>query len=106
VATAVHARKAAEVGEVETALCRGRATWSAAGQVADLAVRTATGVRCGDSLTVTGTTVHGRDGAAWEVDVRERVSAPHPASCGVAALPVASLEAVAVTPIAARLGVP
>jgi sucrase/ferredoxin-like protein len=105
VATAVHARKAAEVGEVETALCRGRATWSAAGQVADLAVRTATGIR-GDSLTVTGTTVHGRDGAAWEVDVRERVSAPHPASCGLAALPVASLEAVAVTPIAARPGAP
>jgi Sucrase/ferredoxin-like len=102
VATAVHARKAAELGEVETALCRGRAAWPTAGQVADLAVRMATGIRCADALTVTGTTVHGRDGAAWRVDVRERVSAPHPASCGAAALPVAFLEVVAVTPLAAR----
>ena len=38
VATAVNARKAAELGEVETALCRGRSAFSAAGQVADLAV--------------------------------------------------------------------
>jgi hypothetical protein len=103
VATAFDARKAAELGEVETAMCRGRATWSAAGQVADLAVRTATGIRCADALTVTGTTVLGRrEGEAWRVDVRERVSAPHPASCGLTALPVASLEAVAVSPIAAH----
>jgi len=101
VATAVNARKAAELGEVETALCRGRSAFSAAGQVADLAVREATHIRCADALTVTGTTVHGRD-AAWQVHVRERVSTPHPVSCGVGALPVASLEAVAVTPIGAR----
>ena len=101
VATAVAVRKAAELGEVETALCRGRSAYSAAGQVADLAVREVTHVRCADALTVDGATVHDGD-AAWRVDVRERTSPPHPASCGVAALPVASLEAVAVTPIAAR----
>jgi hypothetical protein len=101
VATAVQARKAAELGEVETALCRGRSAFPAAGQVADLAVREATDNRCADALAVTGTTVHSRD-AAWRVDVRERISPPHPASCGVAALPAASFEAVAVTPIGAR----
>src|SRR6185503_21046334 len=100
VATAVHARKAAELGEVETALCRGRSAFSAAGQVADLAVREATHIRCADALTVTGTTVHGRrKDEAWRVEVRERVSTPLPASCGAAALPVTSLEAVAVTSI-------
>src|SRR6476469_8137931 len=64
VATAVAVRKAAELGEVETALCRGRSAYSAAGQVADLAVREATHVRCSDALTVDGTTVHDGD-AAW-----------------------------------------
>jgi hypothetical protein len=103
VATAVHARKAAELGEVETALCRGRSAFPAAGQVADLAVREATHIRCADALTVTGTTVRRlRGDEAWRVDVRERVSPPHPASCGAAALAVASLEAVAVTPIGAH----
>jgi len=103
VATAVDAQKAAELGEVETALCRGRSAFPAAGQVADLAVREATHIRCADALTVTGTTVRRlRGDEAWRVDVRERVSPPHPASCGVAALAVASLEAVAVTPIGAH----
>ena len=103
VATAVHARKAAELGEVETALCRGRSAFPAAGQVADLAVREATHIRCADALTVTGTTVRRlRGDEAWRVDVRERVSPPHPASCGAAALAVGSLEAVAVTPIGAH----
>ena len=103
VATAVHARKAAELGEVETALCRGRSAFSAAGQVADLAVREATHIRCADALTVTGTTVHGRRrrGVAGG-RCASGSSTPLPASCGAAALPVASLEAVAVTPIGAR----
>jgi Sucrase/ferredoxin-like len=102
VATAVQARKAAELGEVETALCRGRSAFSPAGQVADLAVREATHIRCADALTVEGTTVRGPRDAAWQVAVRERVSTPHPASCGAAALPVASLEAVSITPTGAR----
>jgi hypothetical protein len=71
--------------------------------VADLAVREATHIRCADALTVTGTTVHGRrKDEMWRVEVRERVSTPLPASCGAAALPVTSLEAVAVTSIGAR----
>jgi hypothetical protein len=103
IATAVQARKAAELGEVETALCRGRSAFSAAGQVADLAVRQATHIRCADALTVDGTTVRDRRGGeAWRVEVRERVGVPHPSSCGVAALPVVSLEATAITPIGAR----
>jgi sucrase/ferredoxin-like protein len=102
VATAVQARKAAELGEVETALCRGRSAFSPAGQVADLAVREATHIRCADALTVEGTTVRGPRDAAWQVAVRELVSTPHPASCGAAALPVASLEAVSITPTGAR----
>jgi hypothetical protein len=102
IATAVQARKAAELGEVETALCRGRSAFSAAGQVADLAVREAAHIRCADALTVEGTTVRGDTDKAWRVEVRERVGVPHPTSCGVAALPVASLEAVAITPIGAR----
>ena len=107
IATAVQARKAAELGEVETALCRGRSAFSAAGQVADLAVRQAAHIRCADALTVaesaTATTVRRRRGdEAWRVEVRERVGTPHPSSCGVAALPVVSLEAVAITPIGAR----
>ena len=46
--TAIAARKAAGHGEVEPALCRGRSTWSAAGQVAELAVR------CGDGAARRG----------------------------------------------------
>ena len=44
--------KAAAVGEVEPALCRGRSTWSAPGQVAELAVRAAVGLRGADALWV------------------------------------------------------
>jgi hypothetical protein len=60
---AVAAAKAAAVGEVETAQCRGRSTWSAAGQVAELAVRAATGLRDADALHVEPD-VPGRTGAA------------------------------------------
>jgi hypothetical protein len=88
VSTAVSARKAAGTGEVETALCRGRSTWSPAGQVAELAVRAATGLRDADALTVAGSRVTARDGRAWLVDVSEEEGAARPASCGAA--PVAS----------------
>ncbi len=102
VATAVSARKAAGLGEVETALCRGRATWSPQGQVAELAVRAATGLRGADALTVQGTTVHGRDGRVWEVEVEEQVGDARPTSCGALALPSVSLRAAAVIPSAAH----
>lgn len=98
-ASAVAARKAAGLGEVEAALCRGRSTWSQRGQVAELAVRSATGQRCADGLTVEGTTVRSRDGMAWEVEIAESVTGARPTSCGAAALPAVYLRAAAVTPI-------
>lgn len=51
-ATAVDVLKAAEHGEMEPLLCRGRSTWSPAGQVAELAVRRATGLREAAALHV------------------------------------------------------
>jgi len=97
------ARKAATLGEMEAGLSRGRSTWSAAGQVAELAVRHATGLRDADALTVDQlarcgpVVVHGRAGRRWTVDVAERAGAgPRPASCGVAALPFVALHATAV----------
>jgi Sucrase/ferredoxin-like len=52
VAGAVAAVKSASVGEVDPVLCRGRSTWSRPGQVAELAVRAATGLRDADALRV------------------------------------------------------
>ncbi|MCU1629269.1 MAG: hypothetical protein JWP64_4218 [Pseudonocardia sp.] len=46
-ATAVAARKAAGQGEVETAHCHGRIAWEPAGQVAELRIREAEGLRAG-----------------------------------------------------------
>ncbi|WP_219413919.1 sucrase ferredoxin [Pseudonocardia nigra] len=82
-ATAVAVRKAAGAGEVETALCRGRSTWSPAGQVAELAVRAATGLRDADALEVAdtagGAVVDSRDGRRWAVEVHsDEVPAQRP----------------------------
>jgi hypothetical protein len=115
-AAAAAALKAATVGEVEPDRCRGRSTWTAPGQVAELAVRAATGLRDADALRVvpdpdrvtpTGTAapvpvaVHADDGRRWEVTVRS-TSCPgqRPVSCGAAALPVSTLHASAVQRIA------
>lgn len=111
---AVAALKAAAVGEVEPALCRGRSTWSSWGQAAELAVRTATGLRGADVLRVepdpagaggpddteTSVTVAARDGRRWAVTVRS-TSCPgnRPVSCGAAALPVTTLHTTAITPL-------
>jgi hypothetical protein len=101
-ASAVAARKAAAAGEVETALCRGRSTWSPVGQVAELAVRTATGLRDAAALRVIenpgGAVVHHvADGRRWAVDVAvEENTGPCPTSCGVSALPRPTLRASAV----------
>jgi Sucrase/ferredoxin-like len=87
-ASARAARKAAGAGEVATDRCRGRSTWSPAGQVAELAVRAATGIRDADALVVhpdTGDTVlvTSRSGPRWLVDVeRVQIDADRPASCG------------------------
>jgi hypothetical protein len=89
--------------EVVTEGCRGRSTWPAAGQVAELAVRLSSGVRGPDSLSVGA--ANGRfvpvrhvDGRAWQVAVAEReVSPARPASCTATPKPAVALEAVAVT---------
>ncbi len=102
-ATAVAARKAAFAGEVDTAQCRGRTTWSPTGQVAELAVRAATGLRDADALQVTdsdgGAVVSARDGRRWAVDVAPIAGAPRPLSCGTDPTPCQSLRATAVRPL-------
>jgi Sucrase/ferredoxin-like len=98
------ARKAACPGEVEIANCRGRSTWSPAGQVAELAVRDATGLRDADALHVDdtpgGAVVTARDGRRWAVTV-DAVDGdnPRPASCGAAVLPFTALRATALHPL-------
>jgi hypothetical protein len=98
-AGAVAAHKAVSSGEVETGLCRGRSTWSPAGQVAELAVRAATGLRDAHALQVSdvsgGAIVTARDGGRWAVDVAA-VDGPglRPASCGADAVPYAALRAI------------
>jgi hypothetical protein len=105
-ATAVAARKAAGHGEVEAALCRGRSTWAPAGQVAELAVREATGLRDAAALTVdvpsTGyVLVTARDGRRWAVDVRPvEPAGERPVSCGARPEPNIALRAVAIRPLA------
>jgi hypothetical protein len=103
-AAAIAARKAAFTGEVDIELCRGRSTWSHAGQVAELAVRTATGLRDADALQVTdtpaGALVSARDGRRWAVDVAEvEGAAPRPPSCGADPAPFTALHATAVRPL-------
>jgi hypothetical protein len=99
-ATASAARKAAFPGEVDTTACRGRTTWSPAGQIAELAVRGATGLRDADALQVTdtpdGALVTARDGRRWAVDVAPIVGAPRPLSCGTDPAPWQSLQATAI----------
>jgi hypothetical protein len=108
-AAAVAAHKAATVGEVEPALCRGRSTWSPPGQVAELAVRAETGLRDADALVVrsesgeevVAVVVDAQDSRRWEVTVRPRsCSGSRPVSCGAAALPVSALHASRVQPLA------
>ncbi|WP_214400953.1 sucrase ferredoxin [Pseudonocardia lacus] len=104
--TASAARKAAAAGEVETALCRGRSTWSPAGQVAELAVRTATGLRDAAALRVVDTD-HGAEvehlvtGRRWAVDLTADGAGAGPCatSCGVAVLRRDALRVTAVRPL-------
>jgi hypothetical protein len=95
---AVAVRKSAGLGEVEAALCRGRSSWSPAGQVAELAVRTATGLRDAAALTVLDDSgpdvvVGAADGRRWTVAVRPRGVPTRPASCGAEPAPGAALVA-------------
>ncbi len=94
-------------GDPLLADCRGRSTWSAAGQVAELAVRAETGVVDPDALTVTAAAyqpdgvalvdVAHTDGRRWRVPVAPReVSPGRPASCGAAPKPAVALTALSV----------
>ena len=103
--SAIAARKAACPGEVELARCRGRSTWSPAGQVAELAVRAATGLRDADALSVAdapgGAVVTARDGRRWAVDIGEVPGErPRPPSCGVDAALFSVLQATALRALA------
>ena len=95
-ASAVTAVKAARSGEVEPSHCRGRATWSPPLQVAELAVRSATGVTDAAALVPTATdsdevVVAARDGRRWAVTVSRVERQPRPASCGQTAQPVTAM---------------
>lgn len=90
--------------EVLVDRCRGRSTWEAPGQVAELAVREAAGVRGVDDLEVSHVqpcgqgrwqvTVRHTAGRRWRVSVTRRVGpATRPASCGAQATPVVTVTA-------------
>ncbi|HET8994453.1 MAG TPA: sucrase ferredoxin [Rhodococcus sp. (in: high G+C Gram-positive bacteria)] len=93
--------RAAVRGEVPALGARGRSTWGAAGQVAELAVRGAVGDLSIDAFTVdeTGTEplVRHRDGREWRVDVEVRELSERPASCGAAPKPVRPVVATKLT---------
>ncbi len=96
-------RAAAAADEVTTDRCRGRCTWSAEGQVADLAVRAATGLLSPDALVVlddAGDTVHLATASGqqhWAVDLqRVDVDVTRPASCGARPTLMVPLRATAV----------
>jgi Sucrase/ferredoxin-like len=101
-AAAAAARAAAAAGEVATDCCRGRTTWSAAGQVAELAVRGLAEPLAADALTVHERSgglveVTDRGGARWTVDVETvELDALRPASCGARPTLMAPLRAAAV----------
>lgn len=87
---------------VRTESCRGRSTWSPAGQVADLAVRERTGEPDPDALEVTAVedtaqgalvTVAHRDGTRWRVVVARRDLGTRRASCSADPTPAIALEA-------------
>ncbi|WP_436498079.1 sucrase ferredoxin [Actinokineospora sp. HUAS TT18] len=71
---------------VVTDRSRGRSTWPAAGQAAELAVRTHFDITDPDALTVhpgERWTVTHTDGRTWRVEVTEHTAGPdRPASCG------------------------
>lgn len=104
-ATAVDARKAAGLGEVEVAGCRGHVGLEPVAQVAEIAVREHTGNRDAAGLVVHPTDadgtegpghveVHDAQGRRWAVDVRmDTTTGPRPPSCGAAIEPVTPLVA-------------
>lgn len=99
-AATIHAL--AQRGEVATDHCRGRCTWSPRGQVAELAVRAATGLCSPDDLVVeddTDDTVHvgTPTGERWAVELElVDVDTTRPASCGARPTLMAPQRAAAV----------
>lgn len=99
-------RAISEAPLVVTDGCRGRSTWSPAGQVAELAVRELTGDVHPDAFSVTEPAIQPAtdlpapvrvshlDGRQWTVQVAQRVRPDaRPASCGAAPSPAAELVA-------------
>lgn len=83
----------ADAGRTVLSGHRGSSAWAAAGQVAELAVREATGELALGVLTVEGAatswTVRHRDGRAWSVEVTSEATAHYrPESCAKAPVPV------------------
>ncbi len=91
---------AAARGEVYLPGLRGRSSWSAAGQVAEIAVRGQVPADA-DALVVdegdAGTVVRHRDGRRWRVQVETRQLPPRPVSCGADPKPVRPLMATETT---------
>jgi hypothetical protein len=100
-AAEIHTR--AKRGLVTTDHCRGRCTWSPRGQVADLAVRTATGLSATDALVVQDDTEEAvyvgapatRERWAVALELID-VDVTRPASCGARPTLMAPLRAAAV----------
>ena len=98
----VAAVREARRGEVHAGGLRGRSTWSAAGQVAEIAVREALDDFSLDAVTVEDgdePTVRHRDGRAWRVGVETSELPARPASCGAAAKPARPVVATTITPL-------
>lgn len=99
--------RAATAGRVYLPGLRGRSTWNASAQVAEIAVRELTGADGLDDFTVhdfsgadgAEPVVHHRDGRAWRVEVEKRDLPPRPASCGAAPKPIHPVVASRVTPV-------
>lgn len=92
---------AAARGEVIIEGCRGRSTYSAEGQLADLAVRARSGLRAADAVIVgeqagDSILVTDSDGQSWTVDVAsEPGDVVRPASCGARPTLMSPLRATA-----------
>lgn len=103
-ATAGDLLAAAARGETVLAGARGRSAWSPAGQVAEQAVREATGELALDALTVSPLggdwSVRHRDGRTWQVAVRADPvpDIERPESCGKVALPMTRWTVQSVIP--------
>jgi hypothetical protein len=98
-AAAIRARAAAS--EVETDRCRGRCTWSPGGQVAELALRAATGLSTPDAFIMINETddavhLNSTSGGRWAIDLeRVDLDVTRPASCGARPTLVVPLRAAA-----------